>query len=156
MSRSLLCPLAQPHLLILFRQQNAKQSLIIWRGDWSLKMNAVKLRYAGFLPIFLHTEKSGSIYHLYYITLWFPRSARPSCSKAFKGKFFLFFTEHPMIKLQAKRFEPNFLLKLSDLKSNFTLTLVCLNSASNNQAWMLILPSSCYAFPCKLIARILH
>ena len=28
-----------------------------------------------------------------------------------------------MIKLQAKRFELNFLLKLSDLKSNFTLTL---------------------------------
>ena len=45
-----------------------------------------------------------------------------------------------MIKLQAKRFEPNFLLKLSDLKSNFTLTLVCLNPALNNQTWMLILP----------------
>ena len=27
-----------------------------------------------------------------------------------------------MIKLQAKRFELNFLLKFSDLKSNFTLT----------------------------------
>ena len=32
-----------------------------------------------------------------------------------------------MIKLQAKRFELNFLLKLLDLKSNFTLTLCYLN-----------------------------
>ena len=45
------------------------------------------------------------------------------CSKVFKGKFSLFLLEHPMIKLQAKRFELNFLLKFSDLKSNFTLTL---------------------------------
>ena len=37
-----------------------------------------------------------------------------------------------MIKLQAKRFELNFLLKLSDLKSNFTLTLSYLNPALNN------------------------
>ena len=37
-----------------------------------------------------------------------------------------------MIKLQAKRFELNFLLKFSDLKSNFTLTLGYLNSALNN------------------------
>ena len=37
-----------------------------------------------------------------------------------------------MIKLQAKRFELNFLLKLSDLKSNFTLTLDYLNPALNN------------------------
>ena len=35
-----------------------------------------------------------------------------------------------MMKLQAKRFELNFLLKLSDLKSNFTLALgyVALNN----------------------------
>ena len=118
-----------------------------------------------FCPSFC-TLKKVAQFTICIITLWFPRSARPSCSKAkvslflcskaFSGKFFLFFTEHPMIKLQAKRFEPNFLLKLSDLKSNFTLTLVCLNPALNNQAWMLILPSSCYTFPCKLIARILH
>ena len=37
-----------------------------------------------------------------------------------------------MIKLQTKRFEVNFLLKLSDLKSNFTLTLGYLNPALNN------------------------
>ena len=37
-----------------------------------------------------------------------------------------------MIKLQTKRFELNFLLKLSDLKSNFTLTLGYLNPALNN------------------------
>ena len=37
-----------------------------------------------------------------------------------------------MIKLEAKRFELNFLLKLSDLKSNFTLTLGYLNPALNN------------------------
>ena len=37
-----------------------------------------------------------------------------------------------MIKLQAKRFEVNFLLKFSDLKSNFTLTLGYLNPALNN------------------------
>ena len=34
------------------------------------------------------------------------------------GKFSLFFLEHPMIKLQAKRFDLNILLKLSDMKSN--------------------------------------
>ena len=37
-----------------------------------------------------------------------------------------------MMKLQAKMFELNFLLKLSDLKSNFTLTLGYLNPALNN------------------------
>ena len=37
-----------------------------------------------------------------------------------------------MIKSQAKRFELNFLVKLSDLKSNFTLTLGYLNQALNN------------------------
>ena len=36
-----------------------------------------------------------------------------------------------MIKLQEKRFELNFLFKLSDLKSNFTLTLGYLNPALN-------------------------
>ena len=37
-----------------------------------------------------------------------------------------------MIKLEAKRFELNFLLKLSDLKSNLTLTPSYLNPALNN------------------------
>ena len=36
-----------------------------------------------------------------------------------------------MIKLQEKRFELNFLFKLSDLKSNFTLTPGYLNPALN-------------------------
>ena len=52
--------------------------------------------------------------------------------KSLKGKVSLFFLEHLMIKLQAKRFELNFLLTLSDLKSNFTLTLAYLNPAFNN------------------------
>ena len=38
-----------------------------------------------------------------------------------------------MIKLQAKRFDLNFLLKFSDLKSNFTLTLGYLNPVLNNR-----------------------
>ena len=42
-----------------------------------------------------------------------------------------------MIKLQAKRFELNILLKFSDLKSNFTLTLGYLNPALNNQGLIL-------------------
>ena len=37
-----------------------------------------------------------------------------------------------MIKLQSKRFELNFLLKLSDLKSNSMLTLGYLNPDLNN------------------------
>ena len=36
-----------------------------------------------------------------------------------------------MIKLQEKRFKLNFLFRLSDLKSNFTLTLGYLNPALN-------------------------
>ena len=44
-----------------------------------------------------------------------------------------------MIKLQAKRFELNFLLKFSDLKSNFTLTLGYLNPALNNQGLVIII-----------------
>ena len=37
-----------------------------------------------------------------------------------------------MIKLQANRFELNFLLKFSDLKSNFILNLGYFNPALNN------------------------
>ena len=54
------------------------------------------------------------------------------CPRVFKGKFSPFFLEHLMIKLEAKRFELNFLLKLSDLKSNLTLTPSYLNPALNN------------------------
>ena len=50
----------------------------------------------------------------------------------FSKAFSLFFLEHPMIKLQSKRFELNFLLKLSDLKSNSMLTLGYLNPDLNN------------------------
>ena len=55
------------------------------------------------------------------------------------GKFSLFFLEHPMIKLQAKRFDLNFLLKLSDLKSNSTLTLGYLNLAMDNPGQVIIM-----------------
>ena len=50
----------------------------------------------------------------------------------FSKAFSLFFLEHPMIKLQSKRFELNFLLKLSDLKSNSMLTLGYLNPDLTN------------------------
>ena len=54
-------------------------------------------------------------------------------SKAFKRKISLFFLEHSTIKLQKqKRFELNFLFKLSDLNSNFTLTLGYLHPAFSN------------------------
>ena len=39
-----------------------------------------------------------------------------------------------MMKLQAKRFKLNFLLKLSDLKSNFALNLGYLYPALNNSS----------------------
>ena len=55
------------------------------------------------------------------------------------GKFSLFFLEHPMIKLQAKRFDLNFLLKLSDLKSNSTLALGYLNLALDNPGQVIIM-----------------
>ena len=55
-----------------------------------------------------------------------------SLFKSLLGKFSLFFLEHPMIKLQAKRFELNFLWKFSGLKSNLTLTLGYFNPALNN------------------------
>ena len=43
-----------------------------------------------------------------------------------------------MIKLQAKRFDLNFLLKFSDLKSNFTLTLGYLNPVLNNRGLFML------------------
>ena len=48
------------------------------------------------------------------------------CSKAF-----LYYLSHPVIKLLAKRILLNFLLKFSDLKSDFTLTLGYLNPSLN-------------------------
>ena len=44
-----------------------------------------------------------------------------------------------MIKLQAKRYDLNFLLKLSDLKSNSTLTLGYLNLALDNPGQVIIM-----------------
>ena len=46
----------------------------------------------------------------------------------------LFFLGYPIIKLLAKRIKLNLLFKLSYLSSNFTLTLGCLDPASNNPA----------------------
>ena len=51
-------------------------------------------------------------------------------AQLFKGLSLLFIT-HPVIKLLAKRILQNFLLKLSDLKSDFTLTLGYLNPSLN-------------------------
>ena len=48
--------------------------------------------------------------------------------------FSLFFLEHSIIKLDTKWIKLNFLLKVSDLRSNFTLTLSYLNPALNNLA----------------------
>ena len=56
------------------------------------------------------------------------------CLRTFFRSFTLFFLEHSIIKLDTKWIQLNFLLKLSDLKSNFTLTLGYLNPALNNLA----------------------
>ena len=61
-------------------------------------------------------------------------------SKAFLGKFSMSFLKHQIVILQTKRIRLNFLLKLLDLKSDFTLTLGYLNPALNNPA----LVSSCF------------
>ena len=55
-------------------------------------------------------------------------------SKAFLGKFSVSFSKHQIVILQTKRIRLNFLLKLLDLKSDFTLTLGYLNPALNNPA----------------------
>ena len=67
----------------------------------------------------------------------------PGLNFNFNSKFLYFFQafsysfwEHPTIKLQAKKFKLNFLLKLSDLTSNSTLTLCYLNLALNNPGQM--------------------
>ena len=62
------------------------------------------------------------------------------CSKAFLGSFSPFYMEHPIIKLLTKRIILNFLWNLSDLKSDFTLTLGYLNPALNNPALNNFLP----------------
>ena len=56
------------------------------------------------------------------------------CSKVFSQVISSLFLEHPIIKLLAERIKLNFLLKLSYLKSNFTLTAGYLNPALNNPA----------------------
>ena len=56
------------------------------------------------------------------------------CSRALFRSFSLFFLEHSIIKLDTKWIKLNFLLKVSDLRSNFTLTLGYLNPALNNLA----------------------
>ena len=65
-----------------------------------------------------------------------------------------------MIKLQAKRFELNFLLKFSDLKSNFTLTLGYLNPALNNQGLLSINFYACHPlwtqFRSRIVTRRFH
>ena len=62
------------------------------------------------------------------------------CLKAFLGSFSPFYMEHPIIKLVTKRIILNFLWNLSDLKSDFTLTLGYLNPALNNPALNNFLP----------------
>ena len=46
----------------------------------------------------------------------------------------MFFLEHPIIIFKTKTIRLNFLLKLSDLNSDFILTLGYLNLALNNPA----------------------
>ena len=59
-------------------------------------------------------------------------------SKAFLGKFSVSFSKHQIVILQTKKIRLNFLLKLLDLKSDFTLTLGYLNPALNNPAQLTI------------------
>ena len=46
----------------------------------------------------------------------------------------MFFLEHPIIIFKTKKIRPNFLLKLSDLNSDFALTLGYFNLTLNNPA----------------------
>ena len=55
-------------------------------------------------------------------------------SKALTRIIFSIFLAYPIIKLQAKRIQLNWLFKLSYLSSKFALTLGYLNPASNNPA----------------------
>lgn len=55
-----------------------------------------------------------------------------SLFKIFLGKSSLFFSEHPITRLQTKIIILNSLLKLADLKSNFTLALDYPNPPLNN------------------------
>ena len=57
-----------------------------------------------------------------------------SVQKLFEDNFLHLFSEHSINKLKTKRFKLNFFFKLSDLKSNFILTLGYLNPALNNPA----------------------
>ena len=100
------------------------------------------------MNFFTEPKRSGPSYNEVRSTL-----SGPSCSKAdkrltqgltrvsfsfaqkhFLGQFSLIFIEHRIINLLTKRIEQNLLYKLSDLNSNFALTLGYLNPPLNNPA----------------------
>ena len=73
--------------------------------------------------------------------------------KPLKEKFPYSFLEHSTIKLQKqKRFELNFLFKLSDLNSNFTLTLGYLHPALSNPGQIVTLMWSLEPLAIRLVA----
>ena len=69
-----------------------------------------------------------------------PGSFTPLLKSLFQIIFVLFLLGHPIMKLWSKQILLNFLLKLSNLKSYFTLTLSYCNPAWNNLAVENILP----------------
>ena len=70
----------------------------------------------------------------------YPGSFTPLLKSLFQIIFVLFLLGHPIMKLWSKQILLNFLLKLSNLKSYFTLTLSYCNPAWNNLAVENILP----------------
>ena len=72
--------------------------------------------------------------------------------KPLRERFSLFFLEHSTIKLQKKKVELNFLLKLSDLKSNFTLILGYLHPALNSPGQIVTLMWSLEPSAIRLMA----
>ena len=69
-----------------------------------------------------------------------PGSFTPLLKSLFQIIFVLFLLGHPIMKLWSKQIPLNFLLKLSNLKSYFTLTLSYCNPAWNNLAVENVLP----------------
>ena len=69
-----------------------------------------------------------------------PGSSIPLLKSLFQIIFVLFLLGHPIMKLWSKQILLNFLIKLSNLKSYFTLTLSYCNPAWNNLAVENILP----------------
>ena len=57
------------------------------------------------------------------------------CSKAFLKQFFLFVLERPIIKLV----DLNFLLKFSDLKSDFTLSHAFPQKTAATRSWEIVM-----------------